>query len=136
MNAKLRTLVLAGVCLTVMAAPQTTYAQPPWLWGCYPSVYGTWYARGASWEDLPYFALYPPVYCSGLTARPYGDSPVWSGAGAWDPQPPTPQPLVVLNQFVGQKAASVSPGYEGPPGPKLIKNPYYQKPIPATGAGR
>jgi hypothetical protein len=138
MNAKLRTLVLAAVCLTAMAAPQTTFAQPPSLWGGNPYGYGTWwYARGASWEDLPYFALYPPAYCSGLTARAYGDSPAWSGAGAWgDPQPPTPQPLVVLNQFVGQKAASESPGYRGSPGPKLIKNPYYVQPAAAGDAGR
>ena len=137
MNAKLWTLVLAAVCLTAMAAPQTTYAQSPWLWGCNPYGYGTWwYARGATWEDLPYFAIYPPVYSSGLTARAYGDSPAWSGAGAWNPQPSTPKPLVVLNQFVGQRAASETPGYGGSPGPKLIKNPYYVPPARAGDSGR
>jgi len=136
MNAKLRTLVLAAVCLTAMAAPQTTYAQPPWLWGCNPYGYGSlWYARGASWEDLPYFAVYPPVYCNGLTARAYGDGPAWSGAGAWGPQPPTPRPLVVVNQFVVQKAALEGPAFGGPSGPKPIKNPYYVPPAPPGKAG-
>jgi hypothetical protein len=136
MNAKLTILVFAAVCLAALIAPRAACAGSPWPSGCCPGVYGTWYARVASWEDLPYFALYPPVYYRGIAPRAYGDSPVWCGGEAWGPQPSAPGPLVVVNQFVTQKAASEGPRYEGPPGPKLIKNPYYVKPVPAGDAGR
>jgi len=135
MNAKHTILVLAAISLVALAGPPAASAQPPWLSGGYPCLYGAWYARGAYWEDLPYFALYPPVYYHGLTPRTYGDSPVWHGGEAWDSQPSGPGPLVVINQFVAQKGAPDGPGGGGPAGPKLIKNPYCTKPGPPGEAG-
>jgi hypothetical protein len=136
MNAKLTILVLAAVSLNAITVPATASAEPPWLLGGYSCLYGAWHARGAAWEDLPYFALYPPVYYGGLSSRSYGGTPVWYGGHAWGPQPPAPPPMVVVNQFTWQKAAGELPPYGGPPGPKLIKNPYYVPPDPAGRTGR
>jgi hypothetical protein len=135
MKAKLTILVLAVMSFAALAVPGTASAQPPWLAGWCSPIYGAWYARGASWGDLPYYALYPPVYYRGPTPRTYGDSPVWYGGRGWEPQPAAPAPMVVVNQFVARKATLGGPGYWGAPGPKLIKNPYYVPPAPAAKAG-
>ncbi len=81
---------------------------------------------GSNWENrLPYYALYPPVYYSGIVPRTYGYSPF-----AYPGYVPTPDlasevgPLEIVNPYVtpSNKLESVMP---------LDKRPGGEIPAPA-----
>ena len=122
MKPKLAILVLAAVCLGTLTLGSAARAQNPYLYsyGYYP------WLGGAGWQDLPYYALFPPVYYNGVTPRAYGHSPVFYGldAGQYEAQPS--QPAVVINQFATSRVTVPTPAEAAGPAPLLIKNPYVQ----------
>lgn len=56
----------------------------------------------------PYFALYPPVYYSGIVPRPYGISPFAAPAGISPVELNCPPPLTVKNPFYQDEVSPVS----------------------------
>jgi hypothetical protein len=89
-------------------------------------LYGGWWPGLFSQDDLPYFALYPPVYYSDPIPRPYGFSPYAYPPGTMTPEAIRVQPLMVLNRFVPQSVAVEKPTKTT--GPLRIHNPYVDKP--------
>ncbi|MGQ9575128.1 MAG: hypothetical protein ACUVUC_07405 [Thermoguttaceae bacterium] len=90
-------------------------------------------------NELPHFALYPPVYYSRPVAHPYGLSPF--AYPAWvDPAvcggaaPVCAGPLLVVNRFVAPKGVMPAQG-QGRPAPLTIKNPYVAGGSRANTAG-
>ena len=59
-------------------------------------------------EDIPYFAKFPPVYYNGIVPRPYGISPFAAPAGIPPVELSYPQPLTIKNQFYQEEIAPVS----------------------------
>jgi hypothetical protein len=110
-----RRLLLGVVALVVLAclAGSARAVDGPyyWNWGGYfnypPYV-------GYSQYRVPYFALYPPVYYSGLTPRSYGQSPfaypalppASEAATAAQAAQPQPAPLRIVNPYVSEREVS------------------------------
>lgn len=89
-------------------------------------------------EDLPYFAKFPPVYYSGIVARPYGISPYAAPPGIVPVEmtvAPPPQPALIKNPFyvpvsddgvengAATEEASGRESQEHPTGPRAKKGP-------------
>jgi hypothetical protein len=93
---------------------------------CGYGLCGGWWP-GLYWQDdLPYFALYPPVYYSHPVPRPYGFSPFAYPPGTMTPEAIRVQPLMVSNPFVPHSLALDKPAKAA--GPLRIRNPYVDKP--------
>ncbi len=93
---------------------------------CGYGLYGGWWPGLYLQEDLPYFALFPPVYYSHPIPRPYGFSPFAYPPGTVTPEVVRVQPLMVANPFVPQLAAIERPTKTT--GPLRIRNPYVAQP--------
>jgi hypothetical protein len=128
MKPRLAVLLLATLCWAASTSGPSAYAQSPYPAGCWWPYSGPY--AGGSWEELPYFAVFPPVYYRGVTPRTYGYSPF-----AWVGEAAAPQrfvasetsggaPLVVINQYVAGNVARQVPVSAAAPPPLLIKNPY------------
>jgi len=133
MKAKYPILLLAALCLGMLTGGTAARAGSPYLFGCSPGLYGGWYGYGPSWEELPYYALYPPVYYRGVVPRTYGSNPTAYLGDVEASEPPASQPLVVINQYVAQTAGVVAPANGRVPAPLLITNPFV-KPKPSSDA--
>ena len=79
----------------------------------------------------PYFALHPPVYYSGVVARPYGASPFAAAGGRIETI--KSKPTTITNPFVAPtslKKMDRSPQRDRVTQlPKLIRNPFVNSPI-------
>jgi hypothetical protein len=122
MKPRLVILLFAALCWGASTTGKSAQAQSPYLPGCWWPYIGGY--TSSSWEQLPYFAVFPPVYYQGVTPRTYGYSPFayaaeapWSGTSC-------AAPLVVINQYVARNAARQAPAGTAPPAPPIIKNPY------------
>jgi hypothetical protein len=110
-----RTIVL----LAVISTSSTLFADwPCGFWGYSP------YLGSVDLNEIPYFAMNPPVYYSHVVARPYGWSPFphpfGSASFAYER---VSQPQVVVNQYVSPSAASQATAAQ-PPLPLRIVNPF------------
>lgn len=107
-------VLMAGLAGSARAVPGPYF----WGWGCG----GSWYPPGAGYsaDRLPYYALYPPVYYSGIVPRTYGQSPYAypayppaavppQGSDAAAPVAPSPSPRLVINPYVSQPEEVSSP---------------------------
>lgn len=69
-----------------------------WGWGAnYP--FGLY---GSRVEDVPYFAMFPPVYYSMPVPRTYGWSPFAYPPGTMTPEVEMPLPKEIINPYVPQ----------------------------------
>lgn len=114
--------LVAMVSLAGLAAGSQAVASDccggDWYWG--RSLYN--YER----DNIPYFALYPPVYYSLPVARTYGYSPF-----AYPPGTMTPElvasPQIIDNPHVEEKPAPKKPkpaSNKSASAPRIIVNPY------------
>ena len=95
------------------------------------------------YNNLPYFALHPPVYYSEPVPRPYGYSPFAYPPGTMTPEVVTmAQPVTINNPYVpaGPAPADVKPAdrsaaVDQAPEPLVITNPYVS-PASSVAAGR
>ena len=83
MNAKLILIVLAG--MVALALPHSASGQDQPYFGGYGCWSGYGYPQTYYGGQIPYFALYPPVYYSHRVARTYGYGPFAYPAGVLTP---------------------------------------------------
>ena len=138
--AAMKRIGLAVLALGVVlgGVNQSAMAQGPYCGG-----YGLgWGANfpfglyGSRVEDVPYFAMFPPVYYSMPVPRTYGWSPFAYPPGTMTPEVQTAVPEVIINPYVPQqsqaepssnKTASTGSAAERvrtKPEPKVIINPF------------
>jgi hypothetical protein len=122
MKPRLVILLFAALCWGASTPGRSAHAQSPYLPGCWCPYIGGY--SSSSWEQLPYFAVFPPVYYHGVTPRTYGYSPFAYVAQAPSSDSSCATPLVVINQYVAGNAAGQPPASTAAPAPRLIKNPY------------
>jgi len=124
------TILRAGVIWAVWASVSFLYAADdktaPYSVGCYGTVFPG--VNSVTWERVPYYALYPPVYYSYPVPRPYGYSPFAYPPGTMTPEPPEPKPLVIENRFVPKKAVQSVKRDQVAAAPLRIVNPYVVMP--------
>jgi hypothetical protein len=83
-------------------------------------------------DNVPYFALHPPVYYSYPVPRTYGYSPFAYGPWVMTPEPAAPpQPVTIINPYVPKadkasttEATDRSAAVTRQPEPLVIINPY------------
>jgi hypothetical protein len=82
-------------------------------------------------DNVPYFALHPPVYYSHPVPRTYGYSPFAYGPWVMTPDTPPPAPVTIMNPFVPKadkastsEASDRSAATTPQPQPLVIVNPY------------
>ena len=81
-------------------------------------------------EEVPHFALYPPVYYSQPVPRTYGYSPFAYPAGVMTPEIADEKSGVIINPYVPQSEAPPAESQEKPTGlrvtssVRVIENPY------------
>jgi hypothetical protein len=124
----------ALVVLAIVAfCPSAANAGGPFgcdLWS-YWGVNGPYGLYGNRVNEVPYFAMFPPVYYSLPVPRPYGWSPFAYPPGVMTPAVEPPKPQTIINPHVPQPQAKPSSsegktratGYEAPP-PKEVINPF------------
>jgi len=66
-------------------------------------------------EQPPFFALYPPVYYSGIVKRPYGISPFAAPAGIAPVELSVPHAITIKNPFFENEVTPVSNPLETDP---------------------
>jgi hypothetical protein len=84
-------------------------------------------------NNVPYFALHPPVYYSYPVPRTYGYSPFAYGPWVMTPElAPAVEPVTIINPYVPQtekastsEASDRSAAVNAQPEPLVIMNPYY-----------
>jgi hypothetical protein len=84
------------------------------------------------YNNLPYFALHPPVYYSEVVPRTYGYSPFAYPPGVMTPEIAcAPQPVSIINPYVPQSPAAPADTKSDPtavvspqPEPLVIINPF------------
>lgn len=74
----------------------------------FPFAFGGRIGFSPRHEAPPYFAQFPPVYYSGIVARPYGVSPYAAPPGIAPVEMQVPQPVSVTNPYFNQEMAPVS----------------------------
>ncbi len=96
--------------------------------GC---CYGGYFGYGIPgsiyvWEQIPYFAMNPPVYYSYPVPRPYGYSPFAYPPGTMTPEvtPPAAEPKAMLNPFVPGPTEAQPTTDKTALAPLRIKNPF------------
>ncbi len=114
-----------SAALVIVLGGSAAVAQPCDGVVCGWGLYGCWGPGLYGQENLPYFALHPPVYYSHPVPRPYGFSPYPYPPGTMTPQAIRVQPLTVVNRFVPHSAAIEQPTKTA--GPLRIRNPYVDK---------
>jgi hypothetical protein len=94
----------------------------PYPWGCY--YQHTLYSS----ENVPYYALHPPVYYSYPVARTYGDSPFPypPGLSALQAYSSYPQPQMIKNEYVEEATSPMDQQYQTHV-PLRISNPFVEK---------
>ncbi|MGD0517991.1 MAG: hypothetical protein ABSA26_10695 [Thermoguttaceae bacterium] len=94
----------------------------PCNWGCYyqPTSYSS--------ENVPYYALHPPVYYSYPVARTYGDSPLPypPGLSALQAYSSYPQPQMIKNEYVEEATPPMDQQYQTHE-PLRISNPFVEQ---------
>jgi hypothetical protein len=114
-----RSVSLLGVCILFFGLGSTAKAQ----WGFGYGGFGLPYSA-YTLSVPPYFALFPPVYYSHVTPRPYGFSPFAYPGFMITPErirmPSTPFVPRVQRQVVPAPA----PAAQARAKPVIIKNPY------------
>jgi hypothetical protein len=75
-------------------------------------------------NDLPHYALFPPVYYSYPVARPYGYSPFAYPPGYVTPELCPPKPVVIRNPFVPGDQKTEAASTKVTAVPQTIRNPY------------
>jgi len=115
-----------GLGALALLLGMTSAASAQWGFGGYGGGYGYGYGFGEAYSmnPPPYFAMFPPVYYSGITPRPYGFSPF-----AYPPGVMTPQPSVVstggYRRYARRPVASRASTASAPrPAPVIIENPF------------
>jgi hypothetical protein len=84
------------------------------------------------YNNLPFYALHPPVYYSDVVTRTYGYSPFAYPPGVMTPEIAcAPQPISIINPYVPQKPATPADKKSDPtaaaspqPEPLVIINPF------------
>jgi hypothetical protein len=82
-------------------------------------------------NNVPYFALHPPVYYSYPVPRTYGYSPFAYGPWVMTPEVTPPEPVTIINPYVpkansapASEASDRSAAVAPQPEPLVIINPY------------
>src|SRR5262245_56396523 len=130
---RIRNLALCLIALAIIAAlcPTTASAGGPFGCGDWWGINGPYGLYGNRVNEVPYFAMFPPVYYSQPVPRSYGWSPFAYPPGTMTPPAEVPKPQTIINPHVQQpqcapsstEAKAKTTGYEAPP-PKEIINPF------------
>lgn len=103
--------VLLALAMTCLSGGTQAQAQGPFLGGIGCGGWGVNYPYGlygSRVEDVPYFALFPPVYYSMPVPRTYGWSPFAYPPGTMTPEIEAPLPKEIINPYVPQPEAKPS----------------------------
>ncbi len=125
-----RIVFCVGVCVTLAGWNSTAKAQWGGGFGCGFGL--PWSAYSLS--TPPYFAIFPPVYYSHVTPRPYGFSPFAYPGGYPTPErlsmPSVPYQYSVRRQNYrrAEPLPSPAPAQARVPKPLTIRNPYVLAP--------
>lgn len=130
---RIRNLILFAIVAATIAAfwPTTASAGGPFGCECWWGINGAYGLYGNRVNEVPYFAMFPPVYYSLPVPRSYGWSPFAYPPGTMTPNVEVPQPQAIINPHVPQpdcqpsttKSTTRTTGYEAPQ-PKEIINPF------------
>ncbi len=69
-------------------------------------AFGPGFGPTPRFDDIPYFAKFPPVYYSGIVKRPYGISPYAAPPGILPIELTVPQPKTIDNPFFDAEPAA------------------------------
>lgn len=115
----LAAMLLCAAAL-VLATAREAAADGPYFAGYWPTWQWSVYLR----ENVPYYALNPPVYYSIPVARPYGYSPFAYPSWVKTPEIEAPRPAVIQNPYVSGCGGSGSAISTAQVQPLRIQNPY------------
>ena len=125
-------MLLVGMLLVLdgpAAKAQGPYCGGGCGWGCGSNFpYGLY---GSRVNDVPYFAMFPPVYYSAPVPRTYGWSPFAYPPGTMTPELEAPMPEEIVNPYVPQnkdqkeaKPMSQRVAANRRPTPQVMINPF------------
>ena len=124
------TLILLSLVLAIcFVFTSTASANGPFGCGDWWGINGPYGLYGNRVNEVPYFAMFPPVYYSLPVPRSYGWSPFAYPPGTMTPAVEPPKPQAITNPYVPQcspsstEAKAKTTGYEAPP-PKEVINPF------------
>lgn len=131
---RIRNLILCAFVLAAILAlgVNTASAGGPFGCGDYWGINGAYGLYGNRVNEVPYFAMFPPVYYSQPVPRSYGWSPFAYPPGVMTPAVEAPKPQTIINPHVQQppqcapsstETKAKTTGYEAPP-PKEVINPF------------
>ncbi|MBI2825167.1 MAG: hypothetical protein HYX69_10815 [Planctomycetia bacterium] len=119
-----RLACVLGVCVLVVGLGSTANAQ--WGWGGGGGLYSYGYGMPYSAYVLdapPYFAMFPPVYYSHITPRPYGYSPFAYPPGIMTPER-VPSRSTQWNGYARRRVTNKAATVQTVSKPVTIKNPF------------
>jgi hypothetical protein len=114
--------VVAVACLANSASAQIGFGAGGYGLGFYN--YGR---AGVMQQDIPYYALYPPVYYSQPVPRTYGYSPFAYPPGVMTPDVAPPQPEVIKNPYVPLPPPTKPTSDQHTNAPRIYRNPYVKQ---------
>jgi len=129
MSNKLAIWVVLAVLAVSLATSSSAMAYwPAWPYSCNTDAAWAYGWSGASWcsrDQVPYFALHPPVYYSQPVRRPYGLSPfAWPPVVRFSERRSPPAPLLVRNPYASADNSSLTDVERARRPPLRIVNPY------------
>ena len=127
-------LTVCGILclLVVFGLPNKAAAAGPYYYGGYYGGVTPWDYSGRTYEriqnNIPYFALHPPVYYSRPVPRTYGYSPFALFPGMIPAQDQVAAPSPAPSPYVVQMSGGARISYQAVRKPLRIVNPYVAKP--------
>lgn len=117
--ALLAVLAVCGAALSLGASGEA-FADGPYGVYAWPAWERSVYVR----ENIPFYALHPPVYYSYPVARPYGYSPFAYPPGVKTPEVEAPRPAILQNPHIAGFGGDARVSSTAKVQPKRIQNPY------------
>ncbi|HEY2826115.1 MAG TPA: hypothetical protein VGJ04_00825 [Pirellulales bacterium] len=128
---------LLAIATLMVQGVSAAHAQGPYCggggWGCGANFpYGLY---GSRVNDVPYFAMFPPVYYSYPVPRTYGWSPFAYPPGTMTPEMEASVPEEILNPYIPENKdhKEIKPTAEHTaairrPEPQVVINPFVKTP--------